>query len=153
MALRVNCYTDIEEMPIYNWFKVHSTGDLAHLLVKKRKTTNAEQPKLEEKWKLLYDQYIALFGFSKDYLELLEKRSEIALLMIEKAETGDRNINTFINFEKQKLELMEKKSSGGSNFYEIKTFVEKKMGFQIDIRRMSVVEFYTTLNSVNNGKQ
>jgi len=151
--MKLNCYEDIEEMPIYNWFKVHQTGDYAWLLVKKRKISDKESLILSDKWRVLYDAYIDLFGFNDGFLSILEKKREIALLIIEKAETNNDTIDTIIEIREIELARTIKEQSGGENFYEIKSFVEKAKGFQIDIRKMTVVEFYTDLKMINDGKQ
>lgn len=145
-------YTDIDEMPIYNWFKVHNTGDYSYVLVKKRKVFKTELKQLDAAWRNLYDQYINEFGFSDSFLSILEKKQEIALLQIEKAETGDAIYNTLIKLKQAELQRKEADQEKGMSFYEIKAHAEKKIGFQIDIRKMSVLEFYTTLKTIENAK-
>lgn len=152
-TMKIKTYEDVEELPIYNWFKVHSTGDYSWILIKKRTCNDKELTELSVKWRALYDQYITFFGFNDNFLSILEKRREIALLMIEKAETDNGTIETIIEIRELELQKKIQQSSGGENFYEIKSYVEKQKGFQIDIRKMSVVEFYTDLNLINNGKQ
>ncbi len=149
--MKLNYYTDIEEMPVFNWFKIHGSGDVSFMLIKKKKITEKETAFLFDKFKDVYDGYIKLFGFNEAFLEVLEKKRGIALKMIKKAETGDKSINTLIKIEQLELERMQAQAPATSNFYEIKAFVEKKVGFQINIRQMSVAEFYTTLNSIKNG--
>lgn len=151
MTMKNNTYyNDIEEMPIYNWYKVNSTGDYSFMLIKKTSISDKEKKKLSDHWRILYDQYLKEFGFSDGFLSILNKQCEIALMQIDLAETGDRTINTFIELEKQKLEAMIKKQPGSSSFYDIKAHAEKEVGFQIDIRKMSVMEFYTTLKTINS---
>ncbi len=152
--MRLHCYTDIEEMPVFNWFKVHASQDYSWLMIKPKSVSPKNVHALQAKWKSLYDQYLKAFGFNESFLAIIEKEREIALMQVELAETGNRTINTFIGLEKQKLNLLRSKTEAGANFYEIKTYVEKQMGFQIDIRKMSVMEFYTTLKTINtNGRQ
>lgn len=150
--MKLNCYSDIDEMPVFNWFKIHATGDFSYMLIRKRGISEKEAKILSKKFNLIYDQYISMFGFNEEFLSTLEKRRKIALLMIKKATTGDRTLNTLIKVHQAELNSMEEQKPAKSNFYEIKSFVEKQMGFQINIRTMSVAEFYTSFNSVSNGQ-
>ena len=151
--MRLKYYEEIEEMPVYNWFKFNSTGDYSWLLIKKKKIDEKETVFLMGKWKILFDQYIEMFGFNESFLSLLEKRAKIARLIIKKYETGDNTINTLIKLKQADLDRQQQEEAVNpkTNFYDIKTYVEKQMGFQIDIRSMSVVEFQTTLNTVNKN--
>lgn len=143
-----NVYADIDELPIYNWFKVHATGDYSFVMIKKRKADSKMMEKLSAHWKVLYDQYLQMFGFADNFLMSLDLQKEIALRKIEKAETGDETIQTFIEIMEHELIRKQKENSNTSNFYEIKSFVEKQIKFQINIRQTSVVEFFTMLKSI-----
>lgn len=145
--MRLQIYSDIEEMPIFNWYKI-TTGDYSYMLVKKKKIDEKETEYLKKKFTQLYDQYILMFGFNEQFLEVLRKKKEICMLMIRKAETKDKSINTLIRLAQEELQHLEGDTpSATSNFYEIKAHVEKKVGFQIDIRRTSVVEYKSLLNT------
>lgn len=145
--MKLQCYDDIDELPIHNWFKVVSTGDYSYLLIDRKKVVKSKIAELEKQWKILYDQYIKEFGFSESFLQMFEIKKDIALLQIEKAETGDLVIETFINVKRAELERKQEDISG-SDYYETKAYMEGQIGFQIDSRKMSVMEFYKTLKSL-----
>jgi hypothetical protein len=141
-------FESIDELPIYNWNEIHKTGDLTFMLIDRTKTKGVNFKKLLEQWELIYEQYILKFGFDSHYLSILEKQLYIAELIIEKAETGDNSINTFIELEKQLLLKLQEKNKSTGDFYESKSRLEKELGFYIDIRKCSVVEFYSYIKTI-----
>lgn len=141
-------YSSIDDMPMYNWNEVHKTGDLSFMLIDKSKTKGINYEKLAHLWRDIYEQYIAKFGFDNKYLKILEKQLYIAELRIEKAVTGNQTINTFIEIEKQLLAKLMETTTKGADFYESKALLEKKLGFAIDIRKCTVIEFYSYIKAV-----
>jgi len=142
-------YKDIDEMPIYNWNKIHETGDLRYLLHDKCKVELYENRFLLKRWKKLYEQFVSRFGFSDEFLSILELEKNIALLKIEKAERGDENIQTFIEIDE--IKLQKKRAELGnvkSDFFDIKAGVESNLGFHIDPKKCTVVEFYSYLKTI-----
>lgn len=143
-------YKSIDDMPIYNWFKIHDTGDLKHLLINKDRLSEEGKIIIQRRWKKVYDQYLKRFGFGDSFTWLIEKQRQIALLMIEKAETGNLVLETFIDLAEAEIEkknIETKKTS--SDFFEIKNFVEKEVGFRIDVKQCSVSEFYSYVKTLN----
>lgn len=142
-------YKSIDEMPIFNWNKIHETGDLKYLLHDKCKVESYEFRFLLKRWKKLYEQFIDRFGFSDEFLSILELEKNIALLKIEKAERGDENIQTFIEIDEIKLQK-KKAELGGvkSDFFDIKAGVESSLGFHIDTKKCTVVEFYSYVKTL-----
>lgn len=149
MKLYQKVFRDIDEMPIYNWNKIHETGDLKYLIKDGFKAESYEIRFLLRRWKKIYEQYVNRFGFSDDFLSILELEKNIALLKIEKAERGDENIQTFIEIDE--IKLQKKKSelnSVKSDFFDIKAGVESSLGFHIDPKKCTVVEFYSYIKTL-----
>jgi len=61
-------------MPIYNWWKINSTGDLSFVLVKQKKLNATQKKVLDKYWKMIFDDYISIFGFSEDFIEIIEQK-------------------------------------------------------------------------------
>lgn len=149
MKLYQKVFRDIDEMPIYNWNKIHETGDLKYLIKDGFKAESYEIRFLLKRWKKLYEQYVNRFGFSDDFLSILELEKNIALLKIEKAERGDENIQTFIEIDEIKLQKKKSELSNvKSDFYDIKAAIESNLGFHIDPKKCTVVEFYSYLKNI-----
>lgn len=149
MRLYKKVFRDIDEMPIYNWNKIHETGDLKYLIKDGFKAESYEIRFLLKRWKKLYEQYVNRFGFSDDFLSILELEKNIALLKIEKAERGDENIQTFIEIDEIKLQKKKAElNSVKSDFFDIKAGVESSLGFHIDPKKCTVVEFYSYIKTL-----
>ena len=141
-----NCYSSIEDLPIYNWWKIHSTGDLTQLCIGSK--VKVDLKKLEELWRNIYDQYIKAFGIGDSFLNYVLKQNEIALLQIRRWEEDDRSIETLI--EVAEIELKELSLSESGDFYEVKAGIERALGIaRIDVKQCSVVEFYTYIKILN----
>lgn len=139
-------YQDLDELPIFNWFKIHETGDLNYLVVSGK---NGYKKKLQEHWRKLYDMYIEAFGFSSEFLKILNKEKQIALMMIEKAETGNAVLQTHIELKQYDLTKM-KDGMTKANLYQIKAHMDKHFGFHFDAKKVSVMEFFNNIKLIEN---
>lgn len=154
-AVRNRLYDSIEDMLIFNWWKIHETKDVSYLFKKevdakkyKKNITIEDNKFLSIRWQRLYNQYIQRYGFSEDFLEIIEKERQIALMKIEMFENEEYTMETAIEIEEYNLnKKKESKSKVKSDFYKNKAVIEKNIGFRIDVKTCSVVEFisYTQL--------
>ena len=143
--LQGKLYETIDFLPIYNWWQIHKTHDFAWLYlnkpVKVGKYTNRV---LRTQWRRVYDGYIAQFGLSDNYLKIVELMKEIAALKVQRMESGDRTLNTFIKIAEYNLsELQKENTSKDGDFFDTKTALEENVGFRIDPHVISVAEFYS----------
>ena len=88
-------------------------------------------------------QFIERFGFSESFIKALEKEKELVLLQARMAITEDRSLSAFIKICQIEIEALRAETNSRSDFYEIKGVLEHEMGFQIDIKKISVAEYYT----------
>lgn len=137
-------YEHIDELPIYNWFKIHETKELKYLCKTEKKLKTSELNTLPKLWETICNQYIQSFGFGSNQLKVWKKEKQIALLCIERCETEDETIGTFIDIAEAELERMQKKNKNiDTNIYEIKSQMEKGLGFTINMKQCTVIEFYS----------
>lgn len=107
---------------------------------------------LSELWKKIYDQYFEKFGLGENFISILEKKKEIAMMKCDRWLSGDKSMETFIKVAEIELEEMQSLSSG--DFLETKAFIEKTLSFQIDMKHTSVSEFYTYFKiAIENGSR
>lgn len=140
-------YSDLEA-PVFVWNKVHETGDLSWLLLKRiPKITKALAKKLTQVWENIYDEYIKEFGWSNEYIEIQEKEIEVRQLVLEHIKTEDRVLLTEIQIARQELSAMQAKQSKG-NFTKNKHAIEKSMGFHLNLKEVSIREFYDYLKAL-----
>lgn len=134
-------------MPIWNWLWVFKTGDLGYLLIRKTAVSKPNIDKLSKHWEKLWDEYIQKFGFGEQMLSIHSKNKEIALLRLEKIKTGDRSYNTFIAVALIELETLKAETVKG-DFWTMKVAMEKQLGFRIDLKNTTVIEFYSQLKFI-----
>lgn len=144
-------YSNLENLPIWNWWKIHETKDFKYLLKDKKKLTK-HAPAIFDG---LHSDFIRIFGVSDSYKKYLEKLIEIEVTEIDMVVNKDRSLETFIDI--MKIELDEIAPKDDSNYMENAIAVEKFMGFKMNPKEMSVFEYYSYINSieksVKNGKR
>ncbi len=146
-------YESIDDLPIYNWFKIHETSDLSFLLIKKKKFVKmTQQLSAKKMWTQIYDEYIQKFGFSDNFLSILQKETEISLLIIEKAMTNDQSINTLIKIIEIEIEKLKGPVSKNApvDFFKLKSAMEEQLKFRINMKECSVTEFYSYISLLQN---
>ena len=139
-------YKDLDA-PVYIWNKVHETSDLSWLLVKRKKLNKKLSEFLSKVWEDIYNQYLAEFGWSDIFLDIVAKRKEIIELKMELISTGDRTNLTWIALaEEELIELKEGIGKGG--FMQSKMAIERTLRFQINAHTTSIKEFYSYLKEL-----
>ncbi|MBK6836811.1 MAG: hypothetical protein IPG89_22150 [Bacteroidetes bacterium] len=142
-------YESIEDMPIYNWFKVNN-GDMRFMLIKQ--TAKYDGKKAREYFDKIYSEYIDVFGISESYLKVIELKKQISVLNIEMAITGDRILKNFIKMAQVELNQINSKTNK-TNTNEVKVHLEKYLGFRLNEKETSVKEYYTYLNVMANDSR
>ncbi len=138
---------DSLDMPAYYWVKVHDSADLSYLLIKRKKPTKTILEKLQKVWEKIYNEYLQEFGFSEAFVEIQEKKIQIAQFKIALVLTGDRINETEIELAEQELLELEK-GMGKSNFMQAKMAIEKHFKFQINMMTTTAREFNAYLKDL-----
>lgn len=147
MSKAIEIYQSIDELPVFNWFKIHEKNDLAYLLVKKHKITGKMNEQLEEAWGNIYTEYLDTFGINNSFRQILLLKKEIACYELEMFIKGDKSIITFIKIAKWQLKkLLNEKPS--STIDEFKVQIERYMGFRLNTKEVTVKEYYTYINAL-----
>lgn len=143
-------YNSINDLPVYNWWKLNETGDLIWLLREPCKPTSIQMGILSEKYSRIMQEFYSVYGISDEYRNILNKQREIALLKCTYIITGDRINETLIDIAKFELSEMVKQETD-ITFYDIKAIVEKQMGFRIDARSCTVAEYYSYIKIIEKA--
>lgn len=144
-----NIYQGIATLPIHNWWMIHEKSDFSYLLIRPRKLNIFHKRFLSRVWRNIYDEYIKRFGFSKLFIEIMEKKQEIYVLKCQRIETGDDSMNLFIEVAKKELEELEKRSKADPmSMYQSKLSMEKILGFRLDPKVVPVEEYYSYIEGV-----
>jgi hypothetical protein len=136
---RKKAFLKLNELPQFNWFMFQDTGDLSYVLKNKSDYKNSMESFAITVWQELSDEYINNFGFSEEYIKILDKKKEIAQLQLDYVANDDPTRLTFIEVAEEELKKMNESES--ENMYDVVAFVSKKTGILIDIKRISVMEF------------
>ena len=145
----LNKYSSIDDLPMYNWKKIHDTNELKWLFVTKQEVENNEL--LEKRWALIYDEYLNEFGLSDEYKEILNVKRKIANLQADYIIKGNRITLNYINIEKNALESLYDSSKKGSSFRESLVHLEKMQGIKINTKQITVADYYNYLRSIKNN--
>lgn len=138
---------DSLDAPVFVWQKVHETSDVSWLLIKRKKLNAKLRSALQKIWEKIYDEYLAEFGFSEEFINIKDKELEIAKLQLQMILTGDRTKLAFIEIARIELDEM-KKEIGKANFMTSKIAIENKFKFQINMMTTSIREFYSYIKNL-----
>lgn len=139
---KTNHYTSIDTLPIWNWVKIHEANDLSYLIKGDDRQVKKKQIKvLDAAWKRIYDEYIKRYGFNQAMLTILRKQKQITKMKVEYWTTGDRTLLTFIEINQRELDKMIESTHSKENFFASKPWMEKLLGFRINIHHVSVAEW------------
>lgn len=149
MAKNKTLYRSIEELPIYNWFKIQNTNNLGWL----NKGIDSPEKEISEElikvWDGIFSEFIDTFGIPEKLKEILELKRDIQCLQWEMLITDDGSLETFIDIKQYELEQKTKVEGKSSKINEAKVYLEKFMGFRINEREITVKEYYEYMQVLN----
>lgn len=126
-----------------NWNDLNKTGDNKYLLKKNKK----DDGRGEEAYSELQKSFIAAFGLSDRYKDILKKRLEIVIYGLDKHITGDKTKETFANIAKNELEDMLNQKVPSPE--KLKIYIEKQLGFRLNLSKISVYDYFTYARELN----
>lgn len=138
-------WESIEIMPVFNFHKVLTTGDLKYTLKGDftEKFLYKNKKKIEDNWSNLYDEYLQHFGLAKELMRRMEIEDKIAKLMIDRWLKDNKSLESVIAIEQMKLNEVDGKKKKSSSFEEDVAIIEKYMSIGLDVNKTSVKRFYT----------
>ena len=146
-------YLSIEDLPVWNWWKLHEKNEFEQLL---KRSKDSIDERVVDVAKDLQNEFIVTFGIDENYASFLRKQIQIELLKIKILKTKDRIYENDIDILEIELEeLTNKEYDKGLNSATIS--VEKWMGFKLDVKKISTFEYYSYIKAiekavkVNNG--
>jgi hypothetical protein len=142
-------YSSIDDLPMYNWKKIHDTDDLKWLFTDKVEIENTFE--LETLWSSIYNEYLSEFGLSDDYKEISKIKRRIGMLQADYILKEERLILNHINMEKKALESMYDNTTKGSSFRDSLVHLEKMQGIKINTKTITVADYYNYLRSIKNN--
>ena len=141
-------YETIDELPAHNYFVISEQKDLTPLVKKK----GLIKKKLESIYEAIQAQIINRFGINEQYLQIINLRQQITCLEVDYYLRGDTSAQTFIEILQQELKEILDVSLPDKN--ETKSQLEKYLGFKLNLKEISVAEYFTYIKQIqkSNGK-
>lgn len=134
-----NYYTRIDELDMYRYKKAVE-GDLTALRIEggnKRDDIRAmnriEQSFLDE------------MGMNKRFEELMRLKNQLAKLQADYIIKDERYLLNLIRQKETQIRSLEEKLKGGLDIMQAKTILDKWLGVVIDLKKITVLDFYTKL--------
>ncbi len=139
-------YKGIEDLPIFNFFKIREKRDLRYLIKCDPFEIDSREhhPILEEVYDQVLTEYYDEFGVTTEHKEDLRTRMKIAVLESKLARTNDRRHKTMIEILKTKIQ----KNISVSLETQIDQIEKARNGQPLDPHRVSVKQFFTYIKNL-----
>ena len=145
-------YTSLDDLPIYNWYKLNATQDFRWLLITFDETFNDDLTELYDK---LQQDYLDMAGAS-DERELLMRL--LKSLIKNKADyaLGKKYAINYIKQDEFQLAQLQKTTVTPQSIQDICAILSKFQGYQVNPKHTSVTDFNAILKlqqQYNNGNK
>jgi len=144
-------YSSIHNCPIKVWFDIHKTSDCLLLLTEPQEITPEQTNELWSIWDKIYNEYIAEFGFTEEFLADLNEKIELANYKAEFVITGDRYFRTMIRVHEERMKVNSTSEKEPPKLEVLLAKMSKHYGFKLSSRELTIAEYYSYLKSVTNG--
>lgn len=146
---KMQWYKSIDELPIFNWFKIQDTNDVSWMMIKKKKMTTYRLLVLNKAFSDCQAEYLDAFGVNETYKKILMLKWQISVLRSEMVIHEKRTNKVFIDLKEIELKgiLSESKKTETGN---VRVMIEKHMGFKLNEKEITVKEFYEYLNDLKS---
>jgi hypothetical protein len=150
--LAQNYFVDIDEMPMFNWLRCKA-GDIesARKPVQNPKKNAFSEEKDLEAWETTYNSYIAYFDWDKNFKEEMRLKNKKTELICDFITTGTRSILNKIDQIDYKLKQLEEQQSG--DIEEVTPGLSKWLGFPINMKKITVKEFYKSVKAYGEANK
>ncbi len=150
--MRAQCYSGIDVFPILNWNDIFKTGELKHLLKSGNDEEILKHPGTDEILKKIhgefYDAYLGHFGLNDKAQEIRDLRQRYITNMAAVLQ-GDKGAQTFVDIDKFELESLSVGTGEKQSIWELKSKMEIALKINIDLKKCSVMEFYSYLKVIS----
>jgi hypothetical protein len=156
-SLKFEYYSSIDDMPIFNWFKVQETNDLTWCMKNRSVCISSQIEILESAINRMTDEYIDAYGLSESYQKILRLNKEIRILELQRL--VELNLqkqycasDTLIALKKEELsQIME--NAQNKETINVRVHAERFMGRSINVRETSVKEFYDIIEEMQKDNR
>jgi len=137
---RVLFWESIDDMVLFDW--KNCMDGKVEFVNKQRK----KHPDNVHKWEQLHDQFLKRFGIGKKFEKYLELVREKSLLECDVVLTGERFKLNRIEIIEQKIKSLQMNFGDGQTIEKSLVHLSKWMNCRLNIKELTVVEFYEIVN-------
>jgi hypothetical protein len=150
----VKIYSDIEQLPLFNYVQIIQNLDYKYLLFDIETKITAEiADKIQESWDNINTQIIDYMGVPEQMQELLRLKKSIALLRVEKIKTDNNSLESIIEIKEKELQNYYE-NNNKTDIYEDITAVEMTLKMQIDLQKTSLKRYLSYIKILQkNGRR
>ena len=142
--MKKDCFNSIENLPIWNWWKISESGSLGYLYKDENKHKENDNS-LIDLWVSIQDEYLEEFGITADFREVLTLKKRWVNQKAEYLITGERFLLNEI--EEIEIDLKELDSAGVSvKKDDTLIMLEEKLSRELNPKEMSVKKYYNYIN-------
>ena len=148
----VKFYDSIENIPMWNYWKIEETSDLKYLAIGKNydKQFFYHNLKAADAWTKVNGSYLDVFGVSDHYKDILMLKRDIALNEYAWERNREPIARVYAREAKKELEAIQKGDNTRADMNEQIFIIEKEMGFEVDPKVMTIKRFYSYIKGINN---
>lgn len=149
---KIEFYDSVDNIPIFNYWKTEETGDLKYLAIGKdyEKDFFYDQKEAAESWNKVNKSYLDIFGVSAHYKDVLMLQKEVILNEYIWQTQREPIAKVYAREAKKELESIQKDDGVKADKNDQIFMIEKEMGFQIDVKVMTMKKFYLYIKGINN---
>jgi hypothetical protein len=139
-------YNSIENLPVWNWWKISETGNLVYL--RKDENYELEEFSLSELWEKIHNEDLSLFPISNESKRVMRMKKKWIEKQAKYLVDGDR----FALTEAEIIDINIKDSidtSGSMSNDEIIIFLEEKLGRELNPKELSVKKYKNYIRYYN----
>ncbi len=139
MLLSDTYYDSIENLPMWNYNKIMQTGDLRHLIKKKR----FFRVDLNPIWENILQEDMDFVGVNENVKQIIKRKKELALKICKYLENHKTILLNEINILENQIASLEKnnKESEQINFAIVCGHLSKYFGYKIDEKNTTLKEY------------
>lgn len=141
-------WDDIEEMPIFNYHKVSTTGELKYMA---KGEGAIDQRKALDAYDNVRQQYYDAYGMDYSLIDYYNNLKRVTELKAKLVETGERFLINEIRIKEREIEEFENQK--GVSHSQIYASISKYMGYRFDPKKESVVSYKEALNMIERESE
>ncbi|KKN76381.1 hypothetical protein LCGC14_0370670 [marine sediment metagenome] len=137
-------YSQFDEIPLFNWFKLIDKGDAKYLF--KDKPVKVDVMTI---WMGLQDQYFDMMGISDEFTRIWKIKGAIMIDRIDMALTGNLFLNNRIRIKERELKGFQIDTKPQRNKEMAQVAKYQNVSF-IDPRKIKAAAYYGIIQNINS---